>query len=250
MAPARWFFRKHEDQPTTEVAIRRSPSEDLYIVLAGYDMQTQSATFEVVVNPLVNWIWFGFGIMAFGTGIALLPESALAFAGARVPSGAATTGVLIFLLLTGLAGPARAQVVLTPEQQALKKQLLGDIICTCGCRVPMKDCPMGPTCHGLQELNPKLDEFVAAGMNHEEVRAAFVDWYGSQAILAAPIDRGFNRLAWLFPYLIGGGGLLLVGVVAGRWSRKKRAETAAEPATAAVDPTLQDRLDDELRDLD
>jgi cytochrome c-type biogenesis protein CcmF len=101
MAPAKWFFRKHEDQPTSEVAIRRSPSEDLYIVLAGYDTQTQSATFQIVVNPLVNWIWVGFGVMVFGTGIALLPESAFAFAAAKVPSGAVTTGLLLFALLAG-----------------------------------------------------------------------------------------------------------------------------------------------------
>ncbi len=37
MQPAKWFFARHEEEPTTEVAIRRSPSEDLYIVLAGYD---------------------------------------------------------------------------------------------------------------------------------------------------------------------------------------------------------------------
>lgn len=30
ICPARWFFRKHEDQPTTEVAIRRTVAEDLY----------------------------------------------------------------------------------------------------------------------------------------------------------------------------------------------------------------------------
>src|SRR6185436_19604089 len=34
MYPARWYFRKHESEPTTEVAIRRSFSEDLYLVLA------------------------------------------------------------------------------------------------------------------------------------------------------------------------------------------------------------------------
>ena len=40
------------------------------------------------VNPLVNWIWLGFGIMALGTGIALLPERSYAFAlaeAARAP---------------------------------------------------------------------------------------------------------------------------------------------------------------------
>ena len=31
-------------------------------------MPTQAATFKVHVNPLVDWIWFGFGVMVFGTG--------------------------------------------------------------------------------------------------------------------------------------------------------------------------------------
>jgi len=33
MQPAKWFFAKHEEEPTTEVAIRRAPGEDLYIAL-------------------------------------------------------------------------------------------------------------------------------------------------------------------------------------------------------------------------
>jgi cytochrome c-type biogenesis protein CcmF len=90
MSPAKWYFRKHEEEPTTEVAIRRGFWEDLYIVLAAFDMQTQSATLHVVVNPLVNWIWVGFGILALGTFLALLPETSFAFASARVPSGAST----------------------------------------------------------------------------------------------------------------------------------------------------------------
>jgi cytochrome c-type biogenesis protein CcmH/NrfF len=40
-------------------------------------------------------------------------------------------------------------------------------------------------------------------MDRQQVRAAFAAWYGGQDILTAPIDKGFNRLAWLFPYVIG-----------------------------------------------
>ncbi len=58
------------------MAIRRTFAEDLYVVLARYDVAQQSAEVEVVVNPLVNWVWFGFGILAWGTLIALLPDSA------------------------------------------------------------------------------------------------------------------------------------------------------------------------------
>ncbi|MFO7695294.1 MAG: heme lyase CcmF/NrfE family subunit [Vicinamibacterales bacterium] len=88
MYPARWFYRKHEDQPTTEVAIRRTAAEDLYLVMPAYELNDQSMSLQVVVTPLVNWIWAGFGILMLGTGLALLPERAFAFALGRVPAEA------------------------------------------------------------------------------------------------------------------------------------------------------------------
>jgi cytochrome c-type biogenesis protein CcmF len=91
MEPAKWFFRKREEEPTTEVAIRRGFWQDVYVVMAAYDVQQQTGQFHVVVNPLVNWIWAGFGILAFGTLIAMLPESSFAFAAARVPGTADAT---------------------------------------------------------------------------------------------------------------------------------------------------------------
>ncbi|MDO8836264.1 MAG: cytochrome c-type biogenesis CcmF C-terminal domain-containing protein, partial [Vicinamibacterales bacterium] len=88
--PARWFFRKHEDQPTTEVAIRRTVAEDLYLVMPAYELADQSMSLQVVINPLVNWIWAGFGLLTIGTGIALLPERAFALALSRLPADATT----------------------------------------------------------------------------------------------------------------------------------------------------------------
>ena len=90
MYPARWFYRKHEEQPTTEVAIRRTVAEDLYLVMPAYDVNDQSMSLQVVITPLVNWIWAGFGVLVLGTGIALLPERAFAFALGRVPAEAST----------------------------------------------------------------------------------------------------------------------------------------------------------------
>jgi cytochrome c-type biogenesis protein CcmF len=254
MQPAKWFFSRRENEPTTEVAIRRGVGEDLYIVLAGYDASTQSATYEINVNPLVNWIWFGFAVLAIGTVIALLPDSAFAFAGARIPAGAATSSMVLILLLT----PAMARAQTEPVQSVapmpkseLRRQLEGDIMCTCGCRSAMNDCRMGPTCHGLQEQNAKLDRFLSAGMNRDEVRAAFAEAAGGQHVLMAPIDKGFNRLAWLFPYLVGAFGALVIGLVARRWShRDGGAPAGGETAPAPEDRNLTARLDDELRDLD
>ena len=247
MAPARWYFKKREQESTTEVGIRRGLAEDLYVVLAGYDAATQTATYTVAVNPLVNWIWFGFGVMAIGTIIALLPESAYAFAAARVP--AATAGATTALLIVGLL-PATA-VAQSPvsTKSAERMRVEGDIMCICGgCRASMKDCHMGTTCHGLQELNKKLDAYFAKNMNREEILAALVVDHGGQDILLAPINEGFNRLAWLLPYLVGASGAIAIAVAAMRWSR--RHDTAVPAGPAVTDPELRARLDDELRDLD
>ncbi len=247
LAPAKWFFNKHEQEPTTEVAIRRAPGEDLYVVLAGYDVATQTATYTVTINPLVNWIWFGFGVLAFGTGLALLPERAFAFAAAQVPAEAVTTTLMLLMLLLPVTG--FAQMVQPISKSELRRQVESDIMCTCGCRAPMNNCPMGPSCHGLQELNAKLDTYIAQGMTREQIRDAFVAEHGGEDILTAPIDKGFNRLAWLLPYAAAATGACIAGFAAFRWSR--RDGTAESSALARTDdPVLGARLDDELRDLD
>ncbi len=98
LRPAKWFFHNHESEPTTEVAIRRSPAEDLYITLGGYDLAEGTATLKVVVNPVVDWIWFGFMLLAVGTAIALIPDTVLDRLTMRAPAregagaGASSTG--------------------------------------------------------------------------------------------------------------------------------------------------------------
>jgi cytochrome c-type biogenesis protein CcmF len=63
---------QNQDQPTSEVAIHTTLKEDLYVILAGYD--EESATFKVLVNPLVIWLWIGGGVMTIGTIIVMLPD--------------------------------------------------------------------------------------------------------------------------------------------------------------------------------
>jgi cytochrome c-type biogenesis protein CcmF len=71
LSPEKALFRGQQ-QPTTEVAIHTSLKEDLYVILAGYDKEW--ATFKVLVNPLVVWLWIGGGMMALGTVIVMLPD--------------------------------------------------------------------------------------------------------------------------------------------------------------------------------
>jgi cytochrome c-type biogenesis protein CcmF len=252
LRPARWYFNKHEDEPTTEVAIRRAPAEDLYVVLASYDASTQTATYAVTINPLVNWIWIGFAVIAMGTGLALLPETVFTFAASKVPVSVPATTVLLLLLLL-LPAPVRAQTgqtVQAVQRSALERRLEEEIVCTCGCRRSLANCGM-PNCQGHAAQTAKMQQYLKEGKDHDAVIAAFIQEFGGQYILSSPIDRGFNRLAWLFPYLIGATGAAMVGFVAFRWSRLPHDQAASDAVAAPVDdPILQSKLDDELRDLD
>ncbi|MGH7805482.1 MAG: heme lyase CcmF/NrfE family subunit, partial [Candidatus Binatia bacterium] len=69
-------FYKRPGQPTTEVAIRKSLREDLYLVLGALDAETGLVTFQGFVNPLVAWLWIGGVVMMLGTGIVLSPTLA------------------------------------------------------------------------------------------------------------------------------------------------------------------------------
>ena len=258
--PARWFYRKHETEPTTEVAIRRTLSEDLYVVLAAYELGDQSASFQVTINPLLNWMWIGFAFLAFGTGIALLPESSFAFVTdkAREAAGAATTPILVLALaLGGLVMPARGQepddrsAQATPESYAansdLESDLQQELVCVCGTcpHYTLADC----RCETAAHMRGQLKEQVAQGKTKRQILQYFIDTYGSQEPLGAPLDEGFNRLAWLFPYLVGGTFLVTIGAVAVRWSRRE-ADLQASTSLPAGDAQLEARLDDELRNLD
>ncbi len=138
MYPAKWFFRRHEEEPTTEVAIRRGVSEDLYIVMPAFDLKDQSASLHVVINPLVDWIWIGFGVMALGTGIALLPERVFSFAVAKLPVEAVTTAPLVLLIVLLLSGVVSAQHIESGQavpiisRSPLEREMQRSIICMCG----------------------------------------------------------------------------------------------------------------------
>ena len=255
MYPARWYFAGREGEPTTEVALRRGFAHDLHLVLANFEVGSQEVHLQITINPLVNWIWFGVGVMIVGTIIALLPERALAFATVRVPSSSVPTS-LILLAVLGLGGARlsaqhvdQPQTVILVPKTPLEKDLQGHLVCMCGgCgRKKIGEC----TCPMAADMRKDLAGHVASGRTREEIVQLFVKKWGSQEVLTEPIDRGFNRLAWLLPYGVGLGGIVLVGGIALRWSRRRAEERPAEVAHPVTAPAaLQDRLDDELRELD
>jgi cytochrome c-type biogenesis protein CcmF len=85
--PAKRDYVKHE-QPTTEVSMVNRLREDVYLVLTGYDERTQLANFRIYINPLINWVWFGFALFTLGTAICLVPQSVVNSLNGRSNRGA------------------------------------------------------------------------------------------------------------------------------------------------------------------
>jgi cytochrome c-type biogenesis protein CcmF len=264
MYPAKWYYRKHEEEPTTEVGIRRSIAEDLYIVMPAFELQDQTASVEVHINPLVNWVWFGFGIMAVGTGIALLPERALSFAIAPLPAGAATTALLVFALLLAPAVALARQHVEEPNASHLQifskevKDVTKKLACWCGgcSKLPVGEC----ACGHCALVKGEVTQMMKDGGSEDAVLAHYVQPPADHAedpvhrgqsgnrLLSEPPNQGAGRLAWMLPYVLGLAGLLGAGTVAVRWSR--RPAVAGPAGMLDEDGALGSRLDDELRDLD
>ena len=250
MYPARWSYRKHEDEPTSEVAILRSFAEDLYIAMPTYNAAEQIAQVRVTVNPLINWLWLGYGVAAFGTIITLLPETAFAFALANVPAGAVTTSLLLISLL--IPATARAQHVETGRApntaslSPLERDVGHAVVCMCGTcgRKLVSEC----TCAKAEEMRTEISTLVKQGKTKKQILDFYIEKYGSQQPLAEPLDEGFNRLAWALPYVVGAAAFLVLIVVARRWSRRPAAALAGTDLT--IDADLDARLDDELRNLD
>ena len=153
--------------------------------------------------------------MAFGTGIALLPERAFSFALAKLPAEAAATTVgaaaadarcsaaPTLSAQAGMGGDdEHADVVLRAhrvrEADAARNRLH---LRRCG-HTTIAECRKDP-CGTSHEMRGELAALIDQGKNHDEIIQAFIAKYGSEEMLGAPIDQGFNRLAWLFPYLVG-----------------------------------------------
>jgi cytochrome c-type biogenesis protein CcmF len=87
--PERRYYPASE-VTNTMVAINSTPREDLYVVFAGRDPQSNRPVIHAYLNPLVKWLWFGGLIVILGTGLALLPnrQPVLVLRGAtdRVPA--------------------------------------------------------------------------------------------------------------------------------------------------------------------
>ncbi|HEX9119818.1 MAG TPA: cytochrome c-type biogenesis protein CcmH [Terriglobales bacterium] len=114
------------------------------------------------------------------------------------------------------------------------------LMCRCGCNQVLLECNhVG--CTYSDGMRNELMAGLQRGDSDDLVLQAFVQKYGP-TVLAAPTTTGFNRVAWIMPFVALTGGLLLVVVIVKAWNTRRA--VAVVPAGGA---TVDARVLDELR---
>ncbi|MGA3209740.1 MAG: cytochrome c-type biogenesis protein CcmH [Terriglobales bacterium] len=95
------------------------------------------------------------------------------------------------------------------------------LMCTCGCGQVLMECNhVG--CQSSERMRAELKTAMGRGGGDDQALNWFVQNYGP-VVLAAPGKTGFDRVAWVMPYLVLGLGLTLTGSVVHMWRSRTKA---------------------------
>ena len=89
------------------------------------------------------------------------------------------------------------------------------MMCVCGCNQILLECNhVG--CAYSDRMRAELVAAVDRGENDDLTLQGFVQKYGT-TVMAAPTKTGFNRVAWIMPYLVLVLGLVMVTLIVRAW---------------------------------
>jgi cytochrome c-type biogenesis protein CcmH/NrfF len=115
------------------------------------------------------------------------------------------------------------------DQRARYTKLGHALMCECGCGQILLECNhVG--CTVSDKMAKQLRSMIDKGQSDDQIKDAFVQEYGV-IVLAAPTNKGFDRVAWIMPFVVFGLGMLAVVYVVKIW--KSRQAAAAVIANAA-----------------
>jgi cytochrome c-type biogenesis protein CcmH len=166
---------------------------------------------------------------------------------------------VVALLMTGVAQPAQqapapTTAILPAAVEKEARQIERVLIAPCCWLAPVSE----HASPASDEVKQQIREWLGRGMTREQVLDAFVERYGAR-ILAEPPNKGAGRYLYVAPWLVFGlSAIGLVVLVKKLTASRAAAAPTAEPAPARAEPAPADperrayeqRLDDELRDLD
>ncbi|HEY2772939.1 MAG TPA: cytochrome c-type biogenesis protein CcmH [Candidatus Binatia bacterium] len=120
------------------------------------------------------------------------------------------------------------------------------LTCQCGCGLTVAACNH-LECSFAVPARKDIADSLARGETGEAILARYKAEYGEK-VLSSPVAEGFNRLAWIMPYLA----IFVAGSLMMLFLRRRAAEgppaSATPPPSAPTDERLA-RLQEEVEDL-
>ncbi|HTR65433.1 MAG TPA: cytochrome c-type biogenesis protein CcmH [Terriglobales bacterium] len=102
------------------------------------------------------------------------------------------------------------------------------LICVCGCNQILLECNhVG--CQYSTKMRNELAAAIDHGDNDDLTLQAMVQNYGP-TVIAAPTTTGFNRVAWIMPYMVLALGLVMAGFIVRTWKTRPAAPGSAPAA--------------------
>ena len=114
------------------------------------------------------------------------------------------------------------------DQRARYTKLGHALMCECGCGQILLECNhVG--CTVSDKMAKQLRSMIDKGQSDDQIKDAFVQEYGV-VVLAAPTNKGFDRVAWIMPFVVFGLGMLAVVYVVKTWKSRKAVEAVIASA--------------------
>lgn len=127
------------------------------------------------------------------------------------------------------------------------KEIGHQLMCICGCGQILLECNhVG--CPSSDGMRNELMAAVSRGDSDSLVQQAFVQKYGP-TVLAAPTTTGFDRTAWIMPFVVLLAGIALVVYIVRSW-RNKPAPALADGLTPARGAELDEFREQARKETD
>jgi len=120
------------------------------------------------------------------------------------------SGLLVIVVLL-LAGCVTDQAVVDVDE------IYKNLLCTCGCTMPLNTCECGTAAQMQSEIGGMVDR----GMTKQLILDAYVERHG-QVILTSPPKAGFSLMAWVTPFLALAAGAVVLYAASGCGSSRVR----------------------------
>jgi cytochrome c-type biogenesis protein CcmH/NrfF len=142
------------------------------------------------------------------------------------------------LQIVVIAVVAFAMLGAQSDQRARYTKLGHALMCECGCGQILLECNhVG--CTVSDKMAKQLRAMIDKGQTDDQIKDAFVQEYGV-IVLAAPTNKGFDRVAWIMPFVVFGLGMLAVVWVVKTWKSR-------QAATAVIANAAPEEMDEMKR---